>query len=146
MNLMKPITVILLAALVGLIAIRIYNQYRRNHVAFVTFDSEAAPSRDNPVDLGLPAESFAEAAEDGGDMGDIAEFAGSVTDDDVEDDAMVVLYDTHTNMAFVSYAVMQKMGEGNRAVCRKLIRFLEKHEPEKVILLHVGKKAVDLPG
>ena len=137
---MKLITLILLAALACLVGLRILNQSRRNHVEFVTFSSDEEPGPENPVEHeGFIGEVLEHAAPVQND-GDFRKMTEELEEDNLEGDAMAVLYDRRTRLAIVSFSVMSQISAGNRAVTRKVLRFLSSTDAENVLVSHVAAK------
>ena len=133
---MKTITVVLLAALACLVGLRIINQSRRNHVDFVTFSSDEECSRENPVALsGIDAVLDCGVSENPEE--DFKRMVRDLEYTDTSGDAMAVLFDERTKLAIISLAVMSQLQAGNRAVMRKVKRYLMRAGAENVIVSHI---------
>ena len=139
---MKPITFVLVVATVCLIALRILRVSRTNHVEFVTFSSQKEMSPENPVCNPEDVSETISSAEEMTTEEDFTEMQEELAVSDVSEYPMVVLYDTCTGCAIVSPSVMKEITSGNRAVSRKVFRFLSKSGAEHMMVAPIGTKEI----
>ena len=141
---MLPVIYFAFEALLCLIALLIYLRYRRNHVDFVTFDSEEDVCAENPVEAGEALQSRISSAVPVENQDDFEEMEAEIMNADSFTDPMAVLFDRRTRLAIVSVSVMREISSGNRVISRKVKRFMEKSGCENVMVMPLCQKVISV--